>query len=153
MADIICSHCAEPWDVHGLRHDSAGYLTDHSRDELDPIASVRAVLAYLERYGSDSDRALHTTLHRMDTAGTLGEPLTVPALYHWWWNGDADPDSDEGKAAKRIIDTAVYRAVLQGKGCPACGFAHTGRGKYRDTALNMIVFDSVTDDDPAEYLD
>ena len=150
MADIGCSHCNEPWDVYGLRTDSIGYLSPGDGDMLTEVESVAVVLAYLERAGGSTDHTLRATLDHLART-ELSDPLTVPDLFEWWW--DSDTETPEARAAKRIVDTAIYRAVRDGKGCTECGFDHTGPGRYRQQTLQTLVFDSVTDDDPAEYLD
>lgn len=71
MADTTCSHCAEPWDVYGLRHEGWGYLgspeeaaaggvpgeivaelrvaDDHTADEAACTAAGRRVNEWLYR--------------------------------------------------------------------------------------------------------
>lgn len=147
--DITCSHCREPWEVYGLRHDSIGYLDDHQGDKLAPLGSVEDVLRKLET-GGTSDQAVRAAL---TASPHLPPQPTLTDLFDFWWSGVADPDEPDMQAAKRVVQTAIHQAVLSGKGCPYCGFDHTGRGKHRDTTLHELVFDGVDDGDPAEYLD
>lgn len=148
--DISCSHCAEPWDAFGLRTDSIGYLDDHQGEELNPLGTVDKYLTMLEKDGIASDKALRDTLA---ASPRLPKSPTLADLFDFWWSGVADPDEPDMKAAKRVVDNAIYDAVKRGRGCPACGFNHHGEGKHRSTTLHELVFTGVDDGDPADYLD
>lgn len=106
----------------------------------------------------------------MDTScAWCGEPWEVYGLRHDGWEyinhnqaselGIAGPSLDayhDGSTeARRVVSQHVYVAVMEGKGCPSadCGFAHgPGDGPYREEQIGEMVFDSVTDDDPAMFL-
>jgi hypothetical protein len=78
---------------------------------------------------------------------TQAEQLDVATRYHMALCGVTDE--------QRSISRKVYVAVLSGKGCPdvLCGFRlREGEGPNRTTQLEQLVFDGVTDDDPAMFL-
>lgn len=59
-----------------------------------------------------------------------GEPWEVYGLRH---------DEEKG----------TYQKVLSGKGCPSCGYNHSGKeGAHRLRQIEALVMDGVTDDDP-----
>lgn len=156
MADVHCSHCAEPWEVQYLRHDSIGSWESYQEDELDPLEPVAVIVDYLGRYGGDLGKQLPQRLAaiaRHPYAKRYNQPLTVPNLFDFWHNCPND-DKSLMSAAKRIVEEAVYRAVLSGKGCPSesCGFHHDGPGPHRETTLQEVVMGGITDDDPVIFM-
>jgi len=153
MSDVTCSHCGEPNDVYGLRHDSIGCWEPEEADTLAPLGSIAAAVDYLIEHG---ERQLPELMEQIAGDPFLirpaDRPLTVAELFDYWNNNiEVDGDDPRMKAAKRIVETAVYFAVLSGKGCPTCGFDHAGRGKHRDVTVRQLVNDGVTDDDPALF--
>jgi len=152
--DVTCSQCGEPNDVFGLRNDSIGCWEPEEADVVAPLGPIAPVVDYLVGRG---ERQLPELVEQIAGDPFLchsdEHPLTVAELFDYWHNnlevGDDDPTM---KAAKRIVETAVYFAVLSGKGCPTCGFDHTGRGKHREVTVQQLVNDGVTDDDPALFM-
>ena len=116
MADILCAHCSEPWDVYGLRHEGVGYLDDSQAEVLRPLGAE------------------------------------VVAAFRSFWTTVDVPNEAESARYAGTVNTALYRAVLSGRGCPSCGFAHPGTGAHRAAQLAALVFDGVTDDDPLEFI-
>jgi len=150
MSDISCSHCGKPWDVYELMHDSIGNLEPYGADELKSLEPVNAVVLFLKaRNSAENVSNLATTLRSI---GGVAQQLTVADLAEWWSAHEAD-DSATAKAVKLVLCTAIYRGVLRGKGCLACGFNHDGVGPYREHTVYEMVMDGVIDDDPTEFID
>jgi hypothetical protein len=154
MRDVTCSHCGEPWDVDYLRHDSIGSWEPGQVDVLAPLGSAEPAISYLV---SRDERDLPQLVEQIAEDPYLDrpsdQPLTVAELFDYWNNNTAvEPDAPAMKAAKLIVETAVYSAVLSGRGCPTCGFTHEGRGEHRETTLRELVHGGVTDDDPAAFI-
>lgn len=157
MTDINCSHCGEPWDVWGLKNDSIGYLDDDQADQLAALGTADDALDHIARVvGSDRAHELRTALATIPDSA-LGEntrsggAVTLPTLMRWWWN-DADLDSEEAKAAKDVVETAIYAGVARGAGCPSCGFDHGDQpGQHRETTMRQLV-DGADDTDPTSHL-
>ena len=126
MADITCAHCGESWDVHYLRHESAGHF-----DPDDP------------KTGADTLAPLGAGVRRAWLVYRDAEAASTA--------GDDDAKADLKRAAG-TLNAAVYHAVLSGKGCPDCGFTHPGAGPHRARQLEQLVLDGVTDDDPTQFL-
>jgi hypothetical protein len=104
-AAVGCAHCGEPWDVHGLRHEAVGYLDGAPEALLAPLGEN--VVAAFNSYWN----------------------ITVVAAFNPGWSPAADA---EASAYAEDVNAAVYRATQSGKGCPSCGWAHTGTGRYRE---------------------
>lgn len=157
MADITCSHCAEPWDVYGLQHDSIGYLDDSEADRLIPLGTSDTVLDHIANTVSDERaRSLRETLDTipdrvLNDNARDGHALALPALFRWWWIAP-DLDSVQAAAAKTVVETAIYVGVARGLGCPACGFDHGDQpGQYRTTTTRQLVH-GVDDSGPTPLL-
>ena len=76
----------------------------------------------------------------------------VVTAFRCYWTVVDVPTEAESAAYAATVNTALYRAVLSGLGCPDCGFAHPGPGEHREEQLHALVFDGVTDDDPTEFI-
>lgn len=154
MRDVTCSHCGEPNDVYGLRTDSIGSWGPEDSDALAPLGPITPAVEYLVGQG---ERQLSDVVEQIADDPFLtrpdDRPLTVAELFDYWNNNmEVEGDDPAMKAAKRIVETAVYIAVLSGKGCPTCGFDHDGPGENRDVTVQQLVHGSVTDDDPALFM-
>ncbi len=154
MRDVACSHCGEPNDVFGLRDDSIGYWGPDDADALAPLGTFASVVDYLVSRGA---RRLPELVQRIADDPFLtrpdDRPLTVAELFDYWHNNiEVDGADPRMKAAKLVVQTAVYFAVMSGKGCPTCGFAHDGPGRYRVVTAWLLVHGNVTDDDPAMFM-
>jgi hypothetical protein len=111
-ADLTCAHCGEPWNVDGLRHEAVEYL-DGARDALLAPLGENVVAAFNSYWN-----------------------VTVGAAFNPGWSAAADADA---RACAEELNAAVYRATLSGKGCPSCGWAHTGTGRPRKQQLTRLV--------------
>ena len=124
-AAIGCAHCGEPWDVHGLRHEAVEYLVGAPETLLASLGG--AVVAAFNGFWT----------------------ITVVAAFNPVWSPAADADA---RASAEEVNSAVYRATLAGKGCPSCGWAHTGTGRHGGQQLTQLAVHEVTGD-PAQLLD
>lgn len=82
MTDIPCAHCGEPWDIDGLRHDSAGYVEPDEADILAPLESTADMITYLENNGGELDKQIRTGLDNAEGL-SAGQHTRIPDLFRW----------------------------------------------------------------------
>jgi hypothetical protein len=129
-------------------HDAVDDLALDMRDELGRLEPIDVVVRFLNARGSGENHMSFVDL--LSAVSSTADDLTIETLFEW--SSCHHDDSRLVVAAKKVVCTAVYRAVLLGRGCPSCGFSHDGEGRYRELTLREMVMDGVIDDDPFEFL-
>jgi hypothetical protein len=94
---VVCAACGEQWDEDGLRDEAVEYLDGVEDSLLAPLGE--SVVAAFSSYWN----------------------VTVVAAFSSWRAAAAA----DAAAAAAEVNAAVYEATVAGKGCPACGWAHT----------------------------
>jgi hypothetical protein len=154
MPDITCSHCGEPWDVWGLKHESLGYLTYEQSAALEPLGTADHALTYIAgAFGTGHARDMRVAVTAVQDSDALengGQPATVAALFRWCYD-IVDPVSGPAKTIAELVQNAIFAAVANGQGCPSCGFAHSGIGQRREITMGQLL-QGVDDTDPTVHL-
>ncbi|MCO1580463.1 hypothetical protein M8C13_32390 [Crossiella sp. SN42] len=114
MDNIVCTRCGTRWNENYLKTKSIRSLEANQAHVLIPLNGMVDDLLGSAEVGADTGGRVHPWAQSTS-------PVT--AAFNYWWQGAFADDSEPGRAAAKLVQTVVYRAVQRGKGCPDCGFA------------------------------